>query len=149
MLIRKLSLPNFLYSFSGINLDMHHILCSFADTSRHYLPIDVIKHVIESMSYAKLVRYVALLLLILKLEFIVTTHLIVIPFPASLILLAVILILRITISRMSCIGTSLMNSHFLWKYLRIQNCGKVHIQSGSATQLRMHMILSSKILYLI
>ena len=40
----------------GINLSRYIILCSFADTSRHYLPIDVIKQVIESMSYAKLVR---------------------------------------------------------------------------------------------
>lgn len=28
-----------------------------ADTSRHYLPVDVIKQIIESMSYAKLVSY--------------------------------------------------------------------------------------------
>lgn len=35
-----------------------HIFHTFADTSRHYLPVDVIKQVIESMSYAKLVRYV-------------------------------------------------------------------------------------------
>lgn len=30
----------------------------FSDTSRHYLPVNVIKQVIESMSYAKLVRSV-------------------------------------------------------------------------------------------
>ena len=34
-------------------------LSIFADTSRHYLPIDVIKQIIESMSYAKLVRYIS------------------------------------------------------------------------------------------
>jgi len=32
------------------------LIIYFADTSRHYLPISVIKQVIESMSYAKLVR---------------------------------------------------------------------------------------------
>lgn len=32
------------------------LLLPFADTSRHYLPIDVIKQIIESMSFAKLVR---------------------------------------------------------------------------------------------
>lgn len=31
-------------------------LCAFADTSRHYQPVNMIKQVLESMSYAKLVR---------------------------------------------------------------------------------------------
>lgn len=30
---------------------------SITDTSRHYYPIDVIKHILDSMSFAKLVRY--------------------------------------------------------------------------------------------
>lgn len=36
------------------HLDWH----IFADTSRHFLPVDVIKQIIESMSYTKLVRVV-------------------------------------------------------------------------------------------
>lgn len=32
----------------------------FLDTSRHYLPVNVIKQVIDAMSYAKLVRSVIL-----------------------------------------------------------------------------------------
>lgn len=35
-----------------------YFMYSSADTSRHYYPIDVIKQVIESMSYAKLVRHI-------------------------------------------------------------------------------------------
>ena len=31
---------------------MHYL----ADTSRHFLPVDVIKNIIESMAFAKLVR---------------------------------------------------------------------------------------------
>lgn len=38
--------------------DIYHIVHYSADTSRHYLPVDIIKQVIESMSYAKLVRHV-------------------------------------------------------------------------------------------
>ena len=39
-------------------LDNHVCGYCFADTSRHYFPIYVIKQIIESMSYAKLVRFV-------------------------------------------------------------------------------------------
>lgn len=35
-----------------------YFMYSSADTSRHYYPVDVIKQVIESMSYAKLVRHI-------------------------------------------------------------------------------------------
>ena len=39
-------------------LDTHVHWYYFADTLRHYLPIDIIKQIIEYMSYAKLVRFV-------------------------------------------------------------------------------------------
>lgn len=39
-----------------------------SDTSRHYYPIDVIKQIIESMSYAKLVRYINISDFLLKLS---------------------------------------------------------------------------------
>lgn len=51
-IIRRLNFPNLLQSC--IQHFLTRIIC-FTDTSRHYLPIDVIKEVIESMSYAKLV----------------------------------------------------------------------------------------------
>lgn len=40
----------------AVVIDIIIILLCFTDTSRHYLPVDVIKLIIESMSYAKLVR---------------------------------------------------------------------------------------------
>lgn len=54
------------------------------------------------------------------------------------------ILLSVTFSRMSFIGTSQMNSPFLQRYLLIQICGKVLTQSGRDTQLRMHRKLLGK-----
>jgi len=68
---------------------------TLADTSRHYLPINVIKQIIESMSYAKLVSNVVVRELFLHYH------------SFLLLLFYRYLILDITVlSRMSPTGTS-------------------------------------------
>lgn len=120
-----------------------------ADTSRHFLPIDVIKQVIESMSYAKLVRNVVSLSLIFLFHSAYTIKMHSTYIFSSILscpkFLHVLLLMAISFSRMFFIGTSLMNSRFLWRCPHIHICGKVHIQSLSATLLKMLMILLSKI----
>jgi hypothetical protein len=85
--------------FAYLNFSIKMLLCSLlkytlADTSRHHLPINVIKQIIESMSYAKLVSNVVVRELFLHYH----------SFP--LLLFYRYLILDITVSRMSSTGTS-------------------------------------------
>jgi Glycosyl hydrolase family 20, catalytic domain len=48
------------------------MLSSFSDTSRHYLPVKMVKKVIEAMSYSKLVRMIIPSTIILCIGTIVT-----------------------------------------------------------------------------
>lgn len=125
-------------SFSSMQdfLKLNFIITCFADTSRHYLPIEIIKQVIESMSYAKLVRY-ANLMLPLFLQIIVFSFF----FPD-------LSILMIAFSRMSSTGTSQMKSHFHSKSQVSQICGKGHIQNGSDIPQTMLLKLLSKFHFL-
>ena len=106
-------------------------IACIADTSRHYLPVDVIKQVIDSMSFSKLVILPSSGLCLLSYHY-----------QNSLVLKPGVLS-----SRTFFIGISLMNNPFHWRCQHIQTFGKVHTPNGSATPWKMHMILSSMSLY--